>query len=779
MVSCTAIAGPASIFTAAEQQWIHDHPVVRYAIDPYWPIEYIEGGEHKGLTRDYIDQIERVSGLRFSLVHTENWASALKMIEQDQIDLSTAVSKHLLDQNYKDKLLLSSEYFVGSTIVVTRSGEPILYSPQKLSGKTVAVKGGGAYEQYLVKHYPGIKLLLINDPEQALEALAEGRADAVVGMDAVLQPIIMRKFFGTLHLAGVLGDMPVISVMGVNPAHPELLAIIDKSLNSITSELSDVMFDRWIAKTKYGIPSWGVIIRYYSVELGLFVLCLIAISIFASRAKRAQKTAQTSEATKTAFLSMMSHEIRTPMNGVLSSIELLQRTEMTAPQLELAMLASVSARSLLDMMDNVLDFSKLEASGVSIEQLPTDVTKLAKGLTAAHHASALEHNTSIIFESSGLADTLFIDPVRVSQIISNLLSNAVKFTQGGTVTLSVKFNKSDLSSGNLTIQVSDTGIGIDPAQQSQLFNAFVQADSSITRRFGGSGLGLFICKQLMDLMGGEIHLNSRLGMGTQVVCTLMVDFEEATAQEKAIAVPHEKCLPIASTPQQVLVVEDNPINQRTIGLQLNELGYHALVVEDGAAALKAIDEHRKDISIVLLDCHLLDMDGYEVARQIRQEEKEQAHMRMPIIAISAATDEHHKFMCVESGIDGILSKPLSLPDIKRLFQLWLYTSNPAPPIEPPVKVSVSLHELFVTTSRDDAARLRNALEVNDVVRSIHYAHRLSGSALTIKEMDLAGLAKELERCLGLPEISNDVCKQLMDAIDSRIEGFASRPAHAN
>lgn len=770
----------APIFTAAEQQWIHAHPVVRYAVDPYWPMEYVEDGEHKGLTRDYIDQIARLSGLRFLRVQTDNWTNTLELIAQDRLDLSSAVTRNLLDQNDSKKLLLSDDYFVGSTLVVTRSGEPVLFSPHRLNGKTVAVKGGGAYERYLRRHFPGITLLLIADPEQALEALASGRADAVVGLDVVLQPVITRKFLGTLHLAGVLADMPVISAMGINPSSPELVSIINKSLASITSEQTDIMFDRWLAKTQYGAPSWGAILRYYSLELSGILFCLVSITLLASRARRAQKKAQQSEADKSAFLAMMSHEVRTPMSGVLSSIELLQCTQLTPPQHELATLANVSARNLLELLDDVLDISKLEAKRISLEYIPTDLSRLAQGLTDIHRLSALNRNTSLILNLVGLEDVWpLIDPIRVRQIISNLLSNAVKFTDGGEIVLDLSFHITDPEFGQLKVQISDTGIGIDQAQQGRLFQAFVQADSSITRRYGGSGLGLSICKQLVELMGGQIYLNSEPNHGTQISCILPVKYQYKTSDALPSPPPQQETSPIAATQQQVLVVEDHPINQKTIGLQLSRLGYRALIVGDGIAALTAMDKQRDNIALVLLDCHLPGMDGYEVTRRIREQEREHDLVHIPIIAISASTNDAHQLKCIESGIDGNLSKPLGLLDLKQLFGLWLSVPDTPSQITQPATANASLHGLFIEISHEDIARLREAIEAHDLVRALHYAHRLHGSALTARATEFAELAKELENVLRQPEGCDTEGRRMLKAVEEALDRLSGGTVQNN
>lgn len=755
LVHSAAYANAPIVLSSAEQQWVREHPVVRYSIDPYWPLEYLENGEHKGLTRDYLNVISQMTGLTFELVPTANWTQTVNRLATGDIDLTTAVSKALIDKKVASKLLLSDVFFAGSTVVITRTGDPVLFSPHKLNGKLVAVKGGGGYESYLRKNFPDIKLLLLNEPEMALSALAEQRADAVIGLDSVLQLIIARNFFGTLHISGVLSDMPVVSSMGVSPHSPELLSIINKALGVLSSTETSEIFDRWLEKTDYGAPSWATIFRYYQGELVLFGVLILLLAISTYYAVQAKKMAQRNELAKGEFLAMMSHEIRTPMNGVLSSVELLQTTRLTSSQSELASLASVSARNLLEMLDAVLDISKLEADKVSIECINTDLVPLAQGLADIHRLSI--KSPSVVLEANlvGLDDVLIhVDPTRLRQIVSNLLSNAVKFTHQGRVVLDFNFHASGPGTGKLRVQVSDTGIGIDVEQQKNLFKAFAQADSSITRRYGGSGLGLSICKQLIELMGGRVYLNSEPGLGTSISFTLAVDYVSKTSlashdDESADAVIAPEVLTYAQV--LVLVVEDNVINQKTIRLQLDELGCRAMIVDNGTAALTLMSERHPAFSIVLLDCHLPDIDGYEVACRIRQEEQRQVHPRTPIIAISALTDKAHQLKCFESGMDAFLHKPLSLHGLKKLFALWLPTVANADVAAQSTAVDMSnMHDLFIITSREDVRCLRKALEADDWGRAVHSAHRLHGSALAVKNNEMIKLASELEALLREP-----------------------------
>lgn len=747
-----AIATESRIeLTPSEQQWLQNHPIVRYAIDSYWPLEYVADGKHQGLTSNFLDEITKISGLRFEMVSSENWVQTLELLAKGEIDLTTSISKELIDSNIIDSMLLSDVFFVGTTVVVTRSGYPILFSPNKLNGKTVAVKGGGAYEHYLRKKFPDITLLLLNDPEEALNALVVGEADAVIGLDCVLQLIIARKFFGKLHVAGVLSDMPVISSMGVHPNAVELQSIINKSLAVLPNNTIDKIVERWLERTDFGAPSWATIFHYYTIEFVIFLILIVLLIIMTRRAIRAKKAAEHSEHVKSNFLAMMSHEIRTPMNGILSSIELLKNTPLSEAQCKLTKLANVSARNLLELLDDVLDSSKLEADKINLELVPTDLFQLVETLVNIHQIHAKSRDSRIVLEVKGLNDVLvLIDPVRVRQILTNLLSNAVKFTHAGEIIVNVELNGEHANIQTLELSVRDTGVGIELTQQCRLFQAFVQANTSITRRYGGSGLGLSICKQLTTLMRGKIDLQSQPGKGTCVTLSLPVGVEPLTQTDYSrnekiseITEAGQSCNNVHS--RQVLVIEDHDISRQTIKLQLSNLGYTSIIAGDGKAGLTALQVH-DDISLILLDYHLPDMDGYEVAHRIRLWERAKTKPRTPTILISASSSHKSPSQCAEHDIDGKLGKPIELLALQQVLELWLphtFVQYPSPPTIP----NVPLRRLFEITSQEDVALLREAIEKNDQIRAAHYAHRLHGAALTVGAIELAKLAGDLDRKL--------------------------------
>ncbi|OHX10891.1 hypothetical protein BI347_19960 [Chromobacterium sphagni] len=753
----------ASTFNAPERAWLSRQPVVRYAIDPHgWPIEYLEQDEHKGLTQEYLQRIADISGIRFQLVPVQNRFQAMTMMLQGRLDLLTATSPKLIPAPFNQQMLFTDPYFSGSTLLVTRADKPIVFDPAKLNGKTVAVEQGDPYEYFLRQYYPDIHIVPAATPLAALDAVAENRAYAAVGLDATLQAVIQRRYYGTLHIAGSVSEMPRLVSMAVNLRQPMLRDIINKSLAQLTAEDTDAILYTWLRTTDYGMPSWRSIARYYAFELTALGIGLLALVLLAQRARAAQRAAQRSEAEKSLFLAMMSHEIRTPMNAILASVELLRRAALPPREQELAALANASAVNLLELLDNVLDISKLDAQRLALEPVPTDMEALAAGVAAIYRTCAEKKGLRLNVQLAGLDNhQVMLDPVRIRQILSNLLSNAVKFTHQGEVLLRVDLQLADQENGVLLITVQDTGIGIAPEQQSRLFSAFSQADDT-TRRYGGSGLGLAICRQLVELMAGSIALSSLPGLGTTMTLRLPV----RSVPPQASHIEGESSVgPSRPEPGHapILVVEDQPANRFVIAQQLQELGYLAVMAEDAAAALALLDQGQC-FSMVLLDCNLPGVNGYELAQRLRRHPALQLQPHLPIVAISATTGIEHQQRCLDSGMDSCLSKPLRLEQLEQILTLWL-DHRPAKPSEPAAPPPANqLEQVFRSSCADDASQLEQALRERDWQLAIHHAHRLRGAALAAGREELAAAARRFESLLRRPPPPDHDLQALRDAL---------------
>jgi signal transduction histidine kinase/ActR/RegA family two-component response regulator len=368
----------------------------------------------------------------------------------------------------------------------------------------------------------------------------------------------------------------------------------------------------------------------------------------------ARDAAQDATRLKSEFVANMSHEIRTPLYGVLGMAQVLANSSMTAEQHEQLDVIRKSGASLLAVLNDVLDFSKIEAGHLEIESAPFDVEEVAGGAYAVFTSAANSKGLSFGLRIGEAAKGMWRgDSVRVRQLLYNLISNASKFTDEGEVLVLIDREREG-ASDSLVMSVSDTGVGVSAGDLPRLFEKFTQADTSTTRRFGGTGLGLTICRHISELMGGTIDASSEVGRGTTFVVRLPIEHLGAST-DAAESGMEDEAVDLGAL--RVLAAEDNETNQLVLKTILHSLGVVPVVVADGRQAVEAVAT--ADFDLVLMDIQMPVLDGVEATREIRAREGPNAR-RTRIVALSANAMRHQVSGYLAAGMDGHLAKPISI-----------------------------------------------------------------------------------------------------------------------
>jgi signal transduction histidine kinase/AmiR/NasT family two-component response regulator len=385
----------------------------------------------------------------------------------------------------------------------------------------------------------------------------------------------------------------------------------------------------------------------------------------------AKEAAEEASRAKSAFLANMSHEIRTPMHGILGLTGLLLGGPLSPRQRAWGESIATSGRSLLKIINDLLDLSKIESGRLDLEHEDFDLADVLRDTRALMEPAAAQKGLELqLVLPSGTPTRVRGDEMRLQQVLTNLVGNAVKFTAEGRILVSLRH----VDGRRYVIAVSDTGIGIEPAAMARIFEPFVQADTSTSRRFGGTGLGLAIARRLVERMGGQLTVQSEVGVGTSFAFTC--SFEPAGAAARAVPSGGACAAPTLAGDQRrmrVLLAEDHEVNQLYAGALLTSLNCEVTVAVDGGEALALWRSQPFDI--VLMDWHMPVLDGLQVTASIREEERQFGLERTPIIGATASAFDDEQRRCIEAGMDGVLCKPFDRADLAALLERWQPASS--------------------------------------------------------------------------------------------------------
>jgi len=681
--------------TKSERYWLDSLGDLKVGIGKFWkPIEFLNDEQQlQGISSDYISRLKNDLGLYLESDYRLSWAEVNDRAKSGDIDILTAVG---ITEKRRKYLNFTEPYLQIPMVIVVKKNSIFIQKPEDLLGYSVGASQSNPINDIWSRQYPNIALQKTRSSSHGLQAVQDGELDAFIANLITIGPKI-KDTYTELEVVAITPHSIDVA-FGVRKGLEDLVPILNKWLKSIPDEDKLNIQKVWLSsEIKQGKNFFDYAFQWSPlVFLGLLIVGFIVkknIDLSKNIKKRieierrlenAKVASEIANKNKEQFLANMSHEVRTPINALVGTAHLLEQSGLDKPQLDCIESINYSANSLLLLVDDISDFTKVESGILSLEKMPFNLNNLLKNVFSQAQVNrsfsenkttnlAMEHHVSLNTPLELLGDSH-----RLGQIITNLLSNAIKFTKDGAINLKVNTeNPLGLATienkTTLTFELQDSGIGMTESQQNRLFQAYSQTDSSIVREYGGTGLGLAICKKLCLLMDGDIKVESEFNKGSKF--TFTVQLEKSTRQSfdlksksvESNATNDRTLEEIKSilNEKEILLVDDNLVNLMIAKKILNGYDVNVTTAENGKKAVELASEDKFDL--ILMDIQMPEMDGYEATKIIR----ETLQLNLPIIALSANVMENDKRLSKLSGMDDHLAKPIKVDEMIKTLASFL------------------------------------------------------------------------------------------------------------